>query len=63
MEKCNVQSYRKVSGTMDGLNLKASAKVKVTKKDQHGNVIGVEEHEVDLTKEEAEALWQSQQQE
>lgn len=48
---------------MDGLSLRATAKVKLTKLDEHGKVIGVEEHEVDLTREEAEALWLSQQQE
>lgn len=47
---------------MDGLNLKATAKVKLTKLDEHGKVIGVEEHEVELTREEAEAIWHSQQQ-
>lgn len=47
---------------MDGLNLKATAKIKITKLDESGKVIGVEEHEVDLTREEAEALWHSQQQ-
>lgn len=47
---------------MDGLNLKATAKVRITKHDENGNIIGVEEHEVDLTREEAEALWHSQQQ-
>ena len=48
---------------MDGLNLRATAKVKITKQDENGNVIGIEEHEVELTREEAEALWHSQQQE
>ena len=47
----------------DGLNLSAKVKVKLTKLDDNGNVIGVEEHEGNLTREEAEALWQSQQQE
>lgn len=47
---------------MDGLNIKATAKVKITKLDDKGLVVGVEEHEVTLTEEEAEALWQSQQQ-
>ena len=44
---------------MDGLQLKATAKVKLTKLDENGVVIGVEEREVDLTKEEAESLWHS----
>jgi len=47
----------------DGLELKAKALVKLTKYDEHGNVIGVEEHEVELTEKEAEALWHSQTQE
>lgn len=46
---------------MEGINLKATAHVKITKQDEHGNVIGVEEHKVSLTREEAEALWHSQQ--
>ena len=45
------------------LNLAAKAKVKLTKLDEAGNVIETYEHEVDLTREEAEALWHSQQQE
>lgn len=45
------------------INIKATAHVKVTKLDDAGNVVSVEEHEVTLTKEEAEALWHSQQQE
>ena len=47
----------------EGLQLKAKAKVKLTKYDENGNVIDVEEHEVELTKEEVEALWHSQRQE
>lgn len=47
---------------MDGLKLCATAKVKITKADENGNIIGVEEHEVNLTPEEAEMLWRSQQQ-
>lgn len=47
---------------MEGLNLCATARVKLTKYDEAGNFIGTEEHEVELTKEEAEALWHSQQQ-
>lgn len=48
---------------MEGLNLKATAKVTLTKLDEHNNVIGVEEREIDLTKEEASELWRSLQQE
>lgn len=44
---------------MEGLTLKATAAVLLTKYDEHGNVIEVVEHEVDLTKEEADALWHS----
>lgn len=43
----------------EGLNLKATARVTLTKLDENGKVIGTEEHEVDLTKEEANALWHS----
>lgn len=48
---------------MEGLSLKATARVTITKLDENGAIIGTEEHEVELTKEEAEALWRSQQQE
>lgn len=48
---------------MEGLNLKATAKVTLTKLDEHGNVIGVEQHEIDLTQKEASELWRSLQQE
>lgn len=48
---------------MEGLNLKATAKVTLTKLDENGQVIGVEEREIDLTKEEASELWRSLQQE
>lgn len=44
------------------LSLKATARVKLTKLDANGNVVDINEHEVNLTKEEAEALWHSQQQ-
>ena len=47
---------------MEGLTLRAKARVTITKYDEQGNFIGSEEHEVELTKEEAEALWHSQQQ-
>ena len=47
---------------MEGLNLKAVARVTLTKLDENGNVVGTEEHSVDLTKEEATALWHSLQQ-
>lgn len=39
----------------------AKVKVKITKM-EGDTVLGVEEHEVELSKEEAEQLWQSQQQ-
>lgn len=47
---------------MEGLKLKATAEVKLTKLDEAGSVIGVETSTIDLTEEEAEALWHSQQQ-
>lgn len=47
----------------EGLHLTATAKVKLTKLDENGHVVGVEEHTVNLTEEEAEALWRSQRQE
>ena len=47
----------------EGLSITAKAKVKLTKLDEAGNVIDLIEQEVDLTREEAEALWHSQQQE
>lgn len=46
----------------EGLSLKATARVRLTKLDEAGNVIGVEEREVELTQEEANNLWLSQQQ-
>ena len=46
----------------EGAQLKAVAKVKLTKLDECGNVIGIDEHTVELTEEEVEALWHSQQQ-
>lgn len=47
----------------EGLRLTAKAHVKLTKLDESGNIISVEEREVNLTDEEAEALWHSQQRE
>lgn len=47
---------------MDGLRLTATAKVKLTKTDEVGNIVSIEEHEVKLTDEEAKALWLLQQQ-
>lgn len=47
----------------EGLNLTAQAKVKLTKLDEAGNVIEVEEHNVELTEQEVKQLWLSQQQE
>lgn len=46
----------------EGLPIKATARVRLTKIDDTGKVIGVEEHDVELTPEEAETLWHSQQQ-
>lgn len=46
----------------EGLNITAKARVKLTKVDENGNVISTTEHEVALSREEAEALWHSQQQ-
>lgn len=48
---------------MDSLHLKATAHVTITKLDEQGNVVGTEVHDVELTKEEAEALWHLRQQE
>jgi hypothetical protein len=45
---------------MEGLNIHATAKVKLTKLDSDGNILAVEEKDINLTKEEAEALWRSQ---
>lgn len=47
---------------MDGIQLTAKANVKLTKLDDKGNIVDTIEQEVDLTREEAEALWHSQQQ-
>ena len=47
---------------MEGLKLKATAEVKITKLDENGKVLDVEKHIVNLTDEEAVALWHSQQQ-
>lgn len=44
------------------LKLRATAQVKISKFDDNGNQIGVEEHTVELTEEEARTLWLSQQQ-
>lgn len=47
----------------EGAHLKATARVKLTKRDNAtGEVLGVEEHEVTLTEEEARELWRSQMQ-
>lgn len=48
---------------MNDLKLTATARVKLTKLDEHGNVIGIEEKIISLTEEEARNLWHSQQQE
>lgn len=47
---------------MEDIKLKATMKVKITKLDDRGNVIEIEEREVALTEEEAKELWLSQQQ-
>ena len=47
---------------MKEIPLRATARVKLIKKDNKGNVIEVVENTVELTEEEAEALWHSQQQ-
>lgn len=47
---------------MFNIPLKATARVKLIKKDADGNVIEVVENTVELTEEEVEALWLSQQQ-
>lgn len=47
---------------IEGLPIKATARVRLTKIDEAGNVVDVEEHDVELTPEEANALWHSQQQ-
>lgn len=47
----------------DGLRLRATARVTITKQDENGNVLGVETHDVELTEEEAKAIWDSQMQE
>lgn len=45
------------------MRLKATATVKLTKLDKDGNVVGFEERVIDLTDEEAKAIWHSQTQE
>lgn len=47
----------------EGLTLTAKATVKLTKLDEHGRIVEETEKEVELTREEVEALWRSQQQE
>ena len=44
------------------LKLRATARVKLTKLDENNNIIGVEEHDVELTEQEAKELWHLQQQ-
>ena len=48
---------------MEGINIKATAHVKLVKLDENGQATGVIEHDVELSKEEAESLWRSQTQE
>lgn len=47
----------------DKAPIAATAAVKITKFDERGNVVDIEEHVVKLTEEEAKALWLSQKQE
>lgn len=47
----------------NGLKIEAKAKVMLTKLDENNQVIGYEEHEVNLSEEEAKELWHLQQQE
>lgn len=47
---------------MEGMKLKATARVKLIKKDDKGNIIEVQEREIILTEKEAKELWHSQQQ-
>lgn len=47
----------------EGLKIEAKAKVKLTKLDEHNQVVGYEEHEVMLSEKEAEELWRLRQQE
>ena len=47
---------------MEDMKVGAVAKVKLTKLAQDGSVLEVNEHTVELTEKEAEALWHSQQQ-
>ena len=42
---------------MEGLTLKATATVRITKLNERGEVVGTEELKADLTQKEAEALW------
>lgn len=46
----------------EGLRLVATARVKLSKFDEHGKLISTEEHDVELTDKEAEAIWLSQKQ-
>lgn len=46
----------------ESIRLRATANVKLTKYDEDGNVIGIEEQIINLTEQEARELWLSQQQ-
>ena len=48
---------------MDSISIKATAKVRLIKKDADGNVVDIKEQEIALTEKEAKELWHSQQQE
>lgn len=48
---------------MDGMRLKATAHVRLSKFDENGRQIEVIEQDIELTEEEAKSICQSQQQE
>ena len=48
---------------MSNIQLKATARVTLTKLDENGNVVGTEVQNMPLTEEEAKELWRLQQQE
>lgn len=48
---------------LDKSPISATARVKLTKLDEHGNIISTDEHTVKLTEEEAKTLWLSRHQE
>lgn len=46
---------------IEGLNVTAKAHVKLVKLDESGKIISTTEQDIDLSREEAESLWRSQQ--